>query len=303
MEDIGALRRRRPDRGDGDRRRRAGGRRPGRLARHVVGPGRSRWPSAGLTVSLGDEIYKAVLPMVFAEGWEKLDAELDDPRRRSGPSAPGGPTPCPGCSTALADGADDDDPRRLPGRQPASSRPTARWPRVDFQLIGTGRGAYDLAYFVTQSLDRRRRLRARAGAVRPLDRPRWRPAACPRPTSRPPGTTTARPPCSASSTPWSPGGAWTSSDPRQVRPGHHDARALRPGGGRARPRDLLCWLDAWRIRRAAGVRWRPATPERTTTSKGSSSTGRAAVSKTAGWGFESLLPCSSSLRNRPRPWR
>ena len=35
---------------------------------------------------------------------------------------------------------------------------------VDFQLIGTGRGTYDLAYFVTQSLDRRRRRRARAGA-------------------------------------------------------------------------------------------------------------------------------------------
>ena len=25
---------------------------------------------------------------------------------------------------------------------------------LDFQLIGTGRGTYDLAYFVTQSLDR-----------------------------------------------------------------------------------------------------------------------------------------------------
>jgi hypothetical protein len=29
--------------------------------------------------------------------------------------------------------------------------------------------------------------------------------------------------------------------------------------------------------------------------QGSSSIGRAAVSKTAGWGFDSLLPCQASL--------
>ncbi len=39
---------------------------------------------------------------------------------------------------------------------------------LDFQLIGTGRGAYDLAYFVTQSLGGRRRRRPRASPVRPL---------------------------------------------------------------------------------------------------------------------------------------
>ena len=50
---------------------------------------------------------------------------------------------------------------------------------LDFQLIATARGAYDLAYFITQSLDRGRRRRAREGPVRPLGAAPSRPAARP----------------------------------------------------------------------------------------------------------------------------
>ncbi len=39
--------------------------------------------------------------------------------------------------------------------------------------------------------------------------------------------------------------------------------------------------------------WR--APNRSSLAEGSSSIGRAPVSKTGGWGFESLLPCSSAL--------
>ena len=88
MEDIGGLRVVDQVEGHGDRRRRAGRRRPGRLARHLVGQGARRSPSAGVTVSLGDPIYKAVLPMVFAEGWEKLGKELDASRRHPGGRPP-----------------------------------------------------------------------------------------------------------------------------------------------------------------------------------------------------------------------
>ena len=61
---------------------------------------------------------------------------------------------------------------------------------LDFQLIGTGRGAYDLAYFVTQSLDQRRRLRSTSGPSSTAGSP---PSGGRRPgrrTSPPPGTTT-----------------------------------------------------------------------------------------------------------------
>ena len=88
----------------------------------------------------------------------------------------------------------------------------------------------------------------------------------------------------------------------------HRARHPRP----ARPPAAARRLSGARRRRvgrgpepmaAAGGRCRAAgrPPE------GSSSIGRAPVSKTGGWGFESLLPCSTvhSIRHAPRcrPWR
>lgn len=104
----------------------------------------------GLTVSLGDEIYKAVLPMVFAEGWEKLGAELPVP----GPVAAVGPRwtdAMPGLLDALAEAPTT----MLHGDWRADNllfEADGTVAALDFQLIGTGRGAYDLAYFVTQSL-------------------------------------------------------------------------------------------------------------------------------------------------------
>ena len=105
----------------------------------------------GITVSLADPIYPAILPMVFGEGWEKVTAEIGVPAsiERAGKGWPDvfaqllldlatGPT-------TMTHGdyrADNilftaDDEVAL----------------LDFQLSGTASGAYDLAYFVTQSLD------------------------------------------------------------------------------------------------------------------------------------------------------
>jgi aminoglycoside phosphotransferase (APT) family kinase protein len=106
--------------------------------------------TSGLTVSLGDEIYKQILPMVFPEGWAKLNAEIDVPAAVV-PAGEAWVEVFPGILDALAEGpttmthgdyrADnlffDDDGTVVP---------------LDFQLIGTGRAAYDLAYFTTQSL-------------------------------------------------------------------------------------------------------------------------------------------------------
>jgi hypothetical protein len=106
----------------------------------------------GITVSLGDPIYKAVLPMVFAEGWDKLHAELTIPESID----------------AVGPRWTDAMPRLL---DELAAEPTTMihgdWradnllfeddgavAALDFQLIGTGRGPYDLAYFTTQSLDR-----------------------------------------------------------------------------------------------------------------------------------------------------
>ena len=107
---------------------------------------------SGLTVSLGDEIYKAVLPMVFGEGWDKMLAEgvpvpaaLQDVAPRWSAAMPRLLDGLAAAPTTMIHGDyradnlffDDDD---------------GQVATVDFQLIGTGHGAYDLAYFVTQSL-------------------------------------------------------------------------------------------------------------------------------------------------------
>lgn len=106
---------------------------------------------AGLVVSLGDPIYPAVLPMVFGEGWEKVTNELEvsDAIRAVGPKfgdAIGG---------LLAD--INREPRTMThGDYRADNllfQPDGSPVLLDFQLIGCGSGAYDLAYFVTQSLD------------------------------------------------------------------------------------------------------------------------------------------------------
>ena len=104
----------------------------------------------GDAVCLSDPVYPAVLPMVFAEGWEKVNAEMNvDPVIAA--VGPGWTDWMPGALAGLADAPntvihgdyradnilfDDDDNVVL----------------LDFQLTGRGSGSYDLAYFITQSL-------------------------------------------------------------------------------------------------------------------------------------------------------
>lgn len=110
-----------------------------------------RLAADGVTVSLADPIYPAILPMVFAEGWDKVTSEIGVPDAVARVGA-GWPNVFGQLLQDLATGpttmthgdyrADnilfthDDDVALL-----------------DFQLIGTASGAYDLAYFVTQSLE------------------------------------------------------------------------------------------------------------------------------------------------------
>jgi hypothetical protein len=105
---------------------------------------------AGLTVSLGDEIYKAILPLVFGEGWEKLNAELEVPEaiRAVGPR-------WTDAMPRLLDGLATEPTTMIHGDYRADNlffEADGSVAAVDFQLIGTGRGAYDLAYFLTQSI-------------------------------------------------------------------------------------------------------------------------------------------------------
>lgn len=105
----------------------------------------------GLTVSLGDDVYKAVLPMIFPEGWEKITAELDVPASilEVGPR-------WVEAMPRLLDGLAAEPTTMIHGDYRADNlffEPDGAVAAVDFQLVGTGRGAYDLAYFITQSID------------------------------------------------------------------------------------------------------------------------------------------------------
>ena len=104
----------------------------------------------GTTIAFSDPIYPAVLPFVFAEGWEKVKKELDlsESMLKIGEkfapeignlmlSLMAGPT-------TLAHGDFRADNMMFTKDND--------FILYDFQLIGTGSGAYDLAYFVTQSL-------------------------------------------------------------------------------------------------------------------------------------------------------
>ena len=117
----------------------------------------SRWwrqadelAEAGVTVSLGDPIYPAVLPMVFNEGWDKVAAELQVPA----PILDVGPrfaAAIPRLMTHLCQAPTT----VVHGDYRADNilfAPDGSVVLLDFQLIGTGSGAYDLAYFVTQSV-------------------------------------------------------------------------------------------------------------------------------------------------------
>jgi aminoglycoside phosphotransferase (APT) family kinase protein len=105
----------------------------------------------GLTVSLADPIYPAILPMVFDEGWQKVTAamELVPAIHRV---AEGWTAAMPGLMRDLSQGPNTmihGDYRGDNILFDANDSVVL----LDFQLIGTGSAAYDLAYMVTQSLN------------------------------------------------------------------------------------------------------------------------------------------------------
>ena len=122
---------------------------------------------AGVTLSLADPIYPAIVPMVFDEGWDKVVAAGID---------------VPGPIRAVREGFNAAIPGLLADLAQAPTTVIHGDYRADnlvfcddgsvaafdFQLIGTGSGSYDLAYFVTQSLEPEPRLRRGAGSVRAL---------------------------------------------------------------------------------------------------------------------------------------
>ena len=107
--------------------------------------------AAGTTISLGDPIYPAILPTVFREGWDKVTAEMTLPASilAIGPRFPDAVAPL---LASLTEG-----PQTLAhGDYRADNLmfgPGEELVVLDFQLIGSGTGAYDLAYLVTQSLE------------------------------------------------------------------------------------------------------------------------------------------------------
>jgi Ser/Thr protein kinase RdoA (MazF antagonist) len=107
--------------------------------------------TAGATVSLADPIYPAVLPLVFAEGWEKLTNGIDLSKtvlavgERFSNAIGQLLTDLAHAPTTMLHGDFRADNILLAGDGSIAL--------LDFQLIGSGSAAYDLAYFVTQSLD------------------------------------------------------------------------------------------------------------------------------------------------------
>jgi hypothetical protein len=105
----------------------------------------------GMVVSLGDPIYPAILPMVFGEGWEKVTTAMD--------VQPSILEVGPRFGDAIAGLLQDLNvaPRTMTHGDYRADNilfgDDGSITLLDFQLIGSGSGAYDLAYFVTQSLD------------------------------------------------------------------------------------------------------------------------------------------------------
>ena len=106
----------------------------------------------GITVSLGDPIYPAILPMVWAEGWDKVSAEIDLPEAIERVGGQRFSDAMAGILRDLSQGPNT----MIHGDFRADNMLFADDGSIvllDFQLIGSGSAAYDLAYFVTQSLD------------------------------------------------------------------------------------------------------------------------------------------------------
>jgi fructosamine-3-kinase len=107
---------------------------------------------AGVTLSLADPIYPAVVPMVFDEGWEKIVAAGMDIPAAIQAVRPGFDAAIPSLLADLAQAPTT----VIHGDYRADNLVFGADGSVaafDFQLIGTGSGSYDLAYFTTQSLE------------------------------------------------------------------------------------------------------------------------------------------------------
>jgi hypothetical protein len=105
----------------------------------------------GLALSLGDPIYPAVLPMVFGEGWAKLAAATTVP-----PAIDAIGSRFPDAIAGLLADLSTEPTTMIHGDFRADNMlfdEDGTVALVDFQLTGQGSGAYDLAYFITQSLE------------------------------------------------------------------------------------------------------------------------------------------------------
>lgn len=106
-----------------------------------------------VALSLGDPVYPAMLPGLFADGWQQLLAsercqppvELHDIGERFGEMIPGLLQQLNRDPVTLLHG----DFRGDNVMFDAEDRPVL----IDFQLTHTGSPVFDLAYFITQSLD------------------------------------------------------------------------------------------------------------------------------------------------------
>jgi aminoglycoside phosphotransferase (APT) family kinase protein len=109
-----------------------------------------RYVESRAALSIGDDIYHGVLPLVFGEGWAKVQAEMEV-HPTVAEVAPRWTEKLPDMLTALstspttvlhgdyrADNIFFDDNNEVV--------------LLDFQITGLGTPAYDLAYFITQSL-------------------------------------------------------------------------------------------------------------------------------------------------------
>lgn len=106
----------------------------------------------GLAVPLGSPIYPAVLPTIFTEGWDKLSAEAPHVLEPFGEIGPKFVDAIAGLLQQL-----DAAPNTLlHGDYRADNMmfdSDGNLLLLDFQILGTGAAAYDLAYLVTQSPD------------------------------------------------------------------------------------------------------------------------------------------------------
>lgn len=109
-----------------------------------------RFVETGAAVSLADPIYLAVLPVVFAEGWEKVSSLMDvEPAIAN--VAPRWAEAMPAMLATLS----TSPTTVIHGDYRADNiffAADGRTVLLDFQLTGLGSPSYDLAYFVTQSL-------------------------------------------------------------------------------------------------------------------------------------------------------